>query len=58
MSGGRRMDKTDLLEFVEGRIKELTEVREQAELNEDWSDENYIAGCIDAYDIVRMKLTD
>jgi hypothetical protein len=52
------MDKTDLLEFVEGRIKELTELREQAELNEDWSDENYIAGCIDAYDIVRMKLTD
>lgn len=48
----------ELILFLETRIAELTELREQAELNEDWSDENYLAGCIDAYDIVRMKLTD
>jgi hypothetical protein len=48
----------ELILFLEEKIAYLTELREQAELNEDWSDENYLAGCIDAYDIVRMKLTN
>lgn len=48
----------ELILFLEEKIAYLTEMREQAELNEDWSDENYLAGCIDAYDIVRMKLTN
>lgn len=48
----------ELILFLETRISELTALREEAELNEDWADENYLAGCIDAYDIVRMKLTD
>jgi hypothetical protein len=47
----------DLLSFLTGRIADLTAMREDAELSEDWSEENYLAGCIDAYDIVRMKLT-
>ena len=47
----------ELILFLEEKIATLTELREQAELNEDWADENYLAGCIDAYDIVRMKLT-
>ena len=47
----------ELILFLEEKIAYLTDLRELAELNEDWADENYLAGCIDAYDIVRMKLT-
>jgi hypothetical protein len=50
------MDK--LLEFVEGRIAELTELREKYQAEGDNELDDYSAGAIDAYDIVRMKLTD
>jgi hypothetical protein len=52
------LDKTvkDLLDFVEGRIVELTELRAQYELEGDLEMDDYSAGAIDAYDIVRMKL--
>lgn len=50
--------KSDLLAFVQGRIDELTEKRKQYELEGDFELDDYLAGCIDAYDIVRMKLTD
>lgn len=52
------LDKTvkDLLDFVEGRIVELTELRAQYELEGDFEMDDYSAGAIDAYDIVRMKL--
>jgi hypothetical protein len=43
--------------FVEERIKDLTEKREQYQLEGDDSLDDYCAGAIDAYDIVRMKLT-
>ena len=52
------MTKTDLLAFVEGRIEELTLLRDEyIQENED-SMSDYTAGAIDAYDIIRMKLTD
>ena len=50
--------KEDLLEFVNGRIAELTELREKFEAEGDYELDDYSAGAIDAYDIIRMKLTD
>jgi endogenous inhibitor of DNA gyrase (YacG/DUF329 family) len=47
-----------LLHFVEGRIKDLTELREKYEAEGDNELDDYSAGAIDAYDIIRMKLTD
>jgi hypothetical protein len=47
----------NLLEFVEGRISHLTELREEYQEEEDHSMDDYTAGAIDAYDIIRMKLT-
>lgn len=46
----------NLLEFVEGRIKELTELRDGYLEEGDNELSDYSAGAIDAYDIVRMKL--
>lgn len=48
----------DILEFVEGRIAELTLLRDEYEGEGDHSMSDYSAGAIDAYDIIRMKLTD
>jgi hypothetical protein len=45
-----------LLDFVKGRIVELTEARDKYQLDNDYSMDDYCAGAIDAYDIVRMKL--
>jgi hypothetical protein len=50
--------KIDLLEFVEGRIKELTLLRDEYQGEGDHEMDDYTAGAIDAYDIIRMKLTD
>ncbi len=44
--------------FVEGRIKDLTEKRDEFQLQGDYENDDYIAGAIDAYDIVRMKLSE
>ena len=52
------MDKTDLLGFTEERIQVLTEIREELQNQGDYSMDEYTAGAIDAYDIIRMKLTD
>jgi hypothetical protein len=57
MSGGRRMGNSDLLEFVQNRIQELTEKRDEYQAENDYELDDYCAGAIDAYDIVRMKLT-
>jgi len=48
----------DLLAFVEGRIKELTLLRDEYQGEGDYEMDDYTAGAIDAYDIIRMKLTD
>jgi hypothetical protein len=48
----------NLLEFVEGRISELTQLREQYQADGDYELDDYSAGAIDAYDIVRMKLSE
>jgi len=50
--------KLDILAFVKGRIAELTELRSQYEEEGDHSMDDYSAGAIDAYDIIRMKLED
>lgn len=50
--------KFDLLAFVQGRIDELTQKRMEYQDGGDFEMDDYLAGCIDAYDIVRMKLTD
>jgi hypothetical protein len=43
--------------FVEERIAALTLKREESQAEGDYENDDYMAGCIDAYDIVRMKLT-
>ncbi len=48
----------ELLSFVKLRIEELTELRDQYESQNEYSMVDYTAGCIDAYDIVRMKLSE
>jgi hypothetical protein len=48
----------ELILFLEEKITTLTEMREEAEKHGDWSSHDYLAGCVDAYDIVLMKLTN
>jgi hypothetical protein len=48
----------DILDFVKGRIAELTELREKYESEGENEMDDYSAGAIDAYDIIRMKLED
>ena len=48
----------ELILFLEEKIKSLTTLRKEAEEESDWSTADYLAGCIDAYDIVLMKLTN
>jgi len=48
----------ELLYFVDGRIKDLTERRDESQLEGDYENDDYMAGAIDAYDIIRMQLTD
>lgn len=53
------LDVIDTLrKFAEGRIKELTELREKYQAEGDNELDDYSAGAIDAYDIMRMKLED
>jgi PHP family Zn ribbon phosphoesterase len=47
-----------ILHFVEGRIKDLTEKREGYQTDNDYEMDDYLAGAIDAYDIVRMKISE
>lgn len=46
----------DLLEFLNGRITDLTQYRKECQDDGDFSTDDYLAGAIDAYDIVRMKI--
>jgi hypothetical protein len=48
----------DLLAFVKERIETLTELRKEYHEQNDYSMDDYASGAIDAYDIIRMKLTD
>ena len=48
----------ELILFLEEKIATLTELRDKAQQESDWATDDYLAGCIDAYDIVRMKLTN
>jgi hypothetical protein len=54
----RREPVGELILFLEEKIADLTERRKEAELEEDWLTHDYLEGAIDAYDIVRMKLTN
>ena len=49
--------KQDLISFVKGRIEDLTQKREEYQNDNDYEMDDYLAGAIDAYDIIRMKLT-
>ena len=46
----------DILSFVKTRIDELTHRRVELQDGGDFEIDDYLAGCIDAYDIVKMKL--
>lgn len=46
----------NLINLVNGRIEDLTQIMEQAELDGDWSTYDYCSGAIDAYDIVRINI--
>ena len=48
----------DILAFVKERIETLTELRKGYHEQNDYSMDDYASGAIDAYDIIRMKLTD
>ena len=45
-----------ILSFAKGRIAELTQLREQYQNEGDIELDDYTAGAIDAYDIIRIKL--
>ena len=49
--------KQDLISFVKGRIEDLAQKREEYQNDNDYEMDDYLAGAIDAYDIIRMKLT-
>jgi hypothetical protein len=46
----------DLLDFVNSRIDDLTQQRNKYQDDNDYEMDDYLAGAIDAYDIVRMKI--
>jgi hypothetical protein len=46
----------DLLDFVNSRIDDLTQQRSKYQDENDYEMDDYLAGAIDAYDIVRMKI--
>ena len=48
----------DLKSFLKGRIDDLTQKREEYQNNNDYEMDDYLAGAIDAYDIIWMKLTN
>jgi hypothetical protein len=53
------LDVIDTLRyFVEERITTLTKTREAYQAENDYELDDYCAGAIDAYDIIRMKLTN
>jgi len=47
----------ELLVFVDERIKLLTEIKEEMNDNDDYSNDEYTNGAIDSYDIIRIELT-
>jgi len=46
----------DVLDFIQNRIDQLTQLREKYQAEGDFEMDDYTAGAIDAYDIIRMKL--
>jgi len=46
----------DILSFVTTRMNDLIQRRLELQEDRDFELDDYLAGCIDAYDIVRMKL--
>ncbi len=47
----------ELLVFLDERIKTLTEIKEEMNENDDYSNDEYTNGAIDSYDIIRIELT-
>ena len=48
--------REDIIRFVKGRMEELIQRRVELQEDRDFELDDYLAGCIDAYDIVRMQL--
>lgn len=46
----------EILDFIKSRIEELTQLREKYQQEDDYEMDDYCAGAIDAYDIIRMKM--
>lgn len=46
----------DLTEFLSGRIEDLTKYRKKCQDEGDFSSDDYLAGAIDAYDLIRIKI--
>jgi hypothetical protein len=46
----------ELLEYVKERIATLTELREEMHAEGNHASDDYTAGAIDSYDIMRIKL--
>jgi hypothetical protein len=53
---GDKMDNQDILDFLDERIEALTEKRMQDQEAGDFELDEYLAGVIDAYDIIRIRL--
>ena len=47
----------ELLVFLDERIKTLTEIKQEMNDNDDYSNDEYTNGAIDSYDIIRIELT-
>jgi hypothetical protein len=47
----------ELLEYIQERISTLTDIREEMLAEGNHASEEYLAGSIDSYDVIRIKLT-
>jgi hypothetical protein len=52
------MDNQETIDFLNERIESLTQQRKEQQEAGDFELDEYIEGVIDAYDIIRMRLTE
>jgi hypothetical protein len=50
--------KNEIVAFLTNKINDLQELQKEYHKQNDYSMDDYASGAIDAYDIVRMKLTN
>jgi tryptophanyl-tRNA synthetase len=49
--------KNEIIPFLKNKIDDLQQKRDEYIKDNDYEMDDYLAGCIDAYDIVLMQLT-